>query len=115
MYAPNLFTKDSSAVVEAQIINHQAIGAVDYLPLEVVTIRGSQEVQHKTLHIKLRTEVETREPDESEIARDSVGIISLANGVRIAHCITEDGRRIDVWLGKPEEREERAFVLIEVK
>lgn len=114
MYAANLFTQNSAADVETDIHRHQSLGSDDYLPLAVVTVRGNQEVQHKTLRIKLRTEVNTREPDDSTIAREAIGIISLANNVRIAHCITDDNRRLDVWLGKPEEREERAVVLLEV-
>lgn len=39
-------------------------------------------------------------------------ITDLADGVEIAHCVTKDGKRLDIVLGLPVEREIKPAALI---
>lgn len=84
------------------LIEHPEVGTIK-LDVRIERRRsGASPIDRKesTFWVKL-----VQPPDEA--------VVSLANGGELVHLITEDGQRLDVILGKPEERSfEPALVLI---
>jgi len=83
-----LFSADNALTVADSIVHFAHNLPNDYLALAVVSYENGEEVLHPNLFIKLDN-----------------GKTTLADTSEIVHCRTDDGRRVDVLLGKPTERE----------
>lgn len=71
----------------------------NYFALDTVTYQGGNETPQPRLWVRLRNDP-TKDP-----------VTELANSAEIAHCTTDTGRLVDIFLGKPEERDIKPAII----
>ena len=83
-----LHSRKSARVVTNDLFTVE--GLDDYVELELVSYREGREVSEPTIYVRLQGDSD---------------VVTVANKSEIAQCITNDGRKVSIFIGKPDERD----------